>query len=191
MAPTRYKIRHRITSGGSRCPTCSSGREKTRGISASLGKSQLFDLERKVRKAPLKQKIDNFLSNPTLDSAQIVSHGWGTKLGRQQDSPARMSASSMKWVLNTVTRLAFLFLSRFHTMWREQGSIPAVGSSSSKTWGQNPEGFPSYSPCPQQSLPSTPRRVCWSLPVTPLKWETSQTKRQLLSLCFEQTHLLS
>lgn len=60
MAPTRYKIGHRITSGGSRCPTCSSGREKTRGISASLGKSQLFDLERKVRKAPLKQKIDNF-----------------------------------------------------------------------------------------------------------------------------------
>lgn len=47
-----------------------------------------------------------------------------------QISPARISASSMKWVLNTVTRLDFLYFRRFQTIWREQGSIPAVGSSS-------------------------------------------------------------
>lgn len=55
-------------------------------------------------------------------------------------SPARMSASSMKWVLNTTTRLAFLCLRRFQTTWRERASIPAVGSSNSSTCRQRGGG---------------------------------------------------
>lgn len=48
-------------------------------------------------------------------------------------SPARMSASSMNWVLNRITRPALCSFSRLHTWCRERGSSPAVGSSSSST----------------------------------------------------------
>lgn len=47
--------------------------------------------------------------------------------------PARMSASSMNWVLKRITRPSLCSLRRLHTWCRERGSSPAVGSSRSST----------------------------------------------------------
>lgn len=175
MAPKRYKSGHRITSGGNQCPTCSWGKGKSRGISASLGKSQLSDLE--------SQEAENGSYPPKPRSGLHSSGvpGLGAEAGLGQGSPARMSASSMKWVLNTVTRLAFLLLSRFQTMWREQGSIPAVGSSSSKTWGQKPPGlFKATAPELSNPSPAHPEGFVWNLPVNSCQIETSQANEAAL-----------
>lgn len=48
-------------------------------------------------------------------------------------SPARISASSMNWVLNRITRPARCSRRRLHTWCLERGSSPAVGSSRNKT----------------------------------------------------------
>lgn len=60
---------------------------------------------------------------------QTVGQLWCENLG----SPAWASASSMDWVVNSVTRPAWRSFRRFHTWCLEQGSNPAVGSSRSNT----------------------------------------------------------
>lgn len=55
-------------------------------------------------------------------------------LSENQQLPARMSASSMNWVLKRITRSAFRSLRRFQTWCLEKGSSPAVGSSNRNTY---------------------------------------------------------
>lgn len=78
----------------------------------------------------------------------------------KQGSPARMSASSMNWVLKRMTLSDLLSLRRFHTRCLERGSDPAVGSSSSKicTTGKH---IKSFSPSRQNSFKKqyTSRRI--------------------------------
>lgn len=57
-------------------------------------------------------------------------------------SPARMSASSMNWVLNRITRPARCSRRRLHTWCLERGSSPAVGSSRSKTCRRDGKDIP-------------------------------------------------
>jgi len=57
------------------------------------------------------------------------SQPWCANLG----SPAWASASSMDWVVKSVTRPAWRSFRRLHTRCLEQGSNPAVGSSKSNT----------------------------------------------------------
>lgn len=55
-------------------------------------------------------------------------------LKRSQQLPARMSASSMNWVLKRITRSVFRSFRMFHTWCLEKGSNPAVGSSNRKIY---------------------------------------------------------
>lgn len=48
--------------------------------------------------------------------------------------PARMSASSMNWVLKRITRFALRSFRKLHTRCLEKGSSPTVGSSKSKIY---------------------------------------------------------
>lgn len=57
-------------------------------------------------------------------------------LNRNQWLPARMSASSMNWVLKRITRSVLRSFRRFHTWCLEKGSNPAVGSSNRKIYKQ-------------------------------------------------------
>lgn len=64
-------------------------------------------------------------------------------------SPAKISASSMNWVLNRITRPARCSRRRLHTWCLERGSSPAVGSSRSKTCRKDGIG---HSSLPEQAL---------------------------------------
>ncbi len=62
----------------------------------------------------------------------FFSYTWN--VGAPVALPASISASSMKWVVSRITRPSRLFFNKFHRWRRENGSIPADGSSRNTTW---------------------------------------------------------